>query len=305
MKQMKTPVNLVIGALLLVVFFLLLFVFQVRQSEVVVTTTFGKVTGEPAGPGAHLKWPWPIQKVHKFDQRIQNFESKFEQVLTADEYSLLLQVYVGWVISDPKVFFPAFNGSTAKAEDSLEGLIRNAYSGVVGKHAFSHFISTDEKELKFIQIEQEMLQRIQADARAQTNGLEIKFLGIKKIGLPESITPLVFERMKSGRDVQVSSIQFEGERLASDIRSAADLESAKLLNDAEAQALRIQGEGEKEAAKSFEVFKQDPELAIFLLKLKALEMFLKERTTLVLDQGTPPVDLLRPMAPNGSLKPSP
>ncbi|HEY2951047.1 MAG TPA: protease modulator HflC [Verrucomicrobiae bacterium] len=290
MKQ--NPVTLVIGALLLVVFFLLLFVFQVRQSEVAVITTFGKATGEPTGPGAHFKWPWPIQKVHKFDQRIQNFESKFEQVLTADEYSLLLQVYVGWTINDPKVFFPSFNGSTSKAEESLEGLIRNAYSGVVGKHAFSHFISTDEKELKFVQIEQEMLQRIQADARAQTNGIDIKFLGIKKIGLPESVTQLVFERMKSGREVQVSKIQGESESQAILIRSAADLESAKLLNDAEAQALRIQGEGDREAANSYQVFKQDPELAIFLLKLKALEQFLKERTTLILDRSTVPIDLL-------------
>jgi membrane protease subunit HflC len=290
MKQ--NPVTQVIGALLLVVFFLLLFVFQVRQSEVAVITTFGRATGEPTGPGAHFKWPWPIQKVHKFDQRIQNFESKFEQVYTADEYSLLLQVYVGWTINDPKAFFPSFNGSTSKAEESLEGLIRNAYSGVVGKHAFSHFISTDEKELKFPQIEQEMLQRIQADARAQTNGIDIKFLGLKKIGLPESVTQQVFERMKSGREVQVSKIQGESESQAILIRSAADLESAKLLNDAEAQALRIQGEGDREAANSYQVFKQDPDLAIFLLKLKALEQFLKERTTLILDRSTVPIDLL-------------
>ena len=53
------------------------------------------------------------------------------------------------------------------------------------------------------------------------------------------------------------------------------------------------GLGEREAAKSFEVFQQNPELANFLLKLTGLEAFLKERTTLILDQGTPPLDLLK------------
>ena len=39
--------------------------------------------------------------------------------------------------------------------------------------------------------------RIQADCRALTNGLNIAFLGIKRLGLPESVTKLVFERMES------------------------------------------------------------------------------------------------------------
>jgi hypothetical protein len=37
---------------------------------------------------------------------------------------------------------------------------------------------------------------------------------------------------------------------------------------------------------------QEPELASFLLRLTGLEMFLRERTTLILDQSTPPLDLL-------------
>src|SRR6266542_1604278 len=158
------PITIAVGALLLLIFVLLLFLFQVRQSELAVVTTFGRVS-RPAPPGPHFRWPWPIQSVHTFDQRIQNFESKFEQVLTSDGNILLIMVYVGWQISDPVVFLTRFNGDTKKAEESLEGLVRNAYSGVVGKHPFSHFVSTDEKELKFIEIEQEMLQRIQADVR--------------------------------------------------------------------------------------------------------------------------------------------
>ena len=56
------------------------------------------------------------------------------------------------------------------------------------------------------------------------------------------------------------------------------------------------------AAKSFEVFKQDPDLAIFLLKLKALEQFLQSRTTLILDEKSAPLDLLRPQKPGGPRK---
>ena len=77
------------------------------------------------------------------------------------------------------------------------------------------------------------------------------------------------------------------------MKSRADYESAKLLAEADAQATKTLGEGEKIAARSFETFKQEPDLAIFLLKLKALEQFLQNRTTLILDDTSSPLDLIK------------
>lgn len=289
----RNPLAIVIGAVLLVLFILLLFVFQVRETEVAVVTTFGKPTREISAPGPYLKWPWPFQKVHKFDKRIQSFESQFEQVLTSDGYSLLIMVYAGWRIREPMKFFPRFQGgSIAAAEQSLEGLVRNAYSGVVGRHPFTHFISTDPKELRFTDIEKEMLSKIQDEARASDYGLEIEFLGIKRLGLPESVTEAVFKRMESERQVLIDQISSDGEQQASAIRTAADLESARLLTDAQAESTRLISLGQAEAAKSFHTFEQNPDLANFLLKLDGLEAFLKEKTTLVLDPHTSPLELL-------------
>lgn len=295
----RNPIAIVIGAILLVLFVLLLFVFQVRVTEVAVVTTFGKPTRQIKEPGPNMKWPWPFQQVHKFDKRIQNFESKFETVLTSDGYNVLIMVYLGWRISDPMVFFPRFrDGSVAEAEKSLEGLVRNAYSGVVGKHPFSHFVSTDTNELRFAEIEQEMFDKIQEEARASGYGLEVAFLGIKRLGLPESVTEAVFKRMESERQVLIDEITSDGEQQASAIRTAGDLESARLLTDAQAKATDLVSQGQAEAAKTFRTFEQNPELANFLLKLNGLEAFLKEKTTLVLDPNTSPLELfLDPDAP--------
>jgi membrane protease subunit HflC len=299
----RNPSTLAISALLLLIFIALLFVFQVRQTEVAVVTTFGKATRPITQPGPYWKLPWPIQKVYKFDNRINDLETGLEQVLTSDGYNLLIQVYVGWRINEPQSFFPRFAGSTSDAIKNLQGLVRNAYSGVVGKYPFSAFISTDPKALKFSEIEQEMLKRVQADAGANHYGIEIKFLGIKRLGLPESVTKLVFERMESERAVLVSTIEGEATTQSSAIRTRADTESAKLLAEAEAQATRTLGEGEKEAAKSFEIFKQEPDLAIYLLKLKALEQFLQNRTTLILDDSTSPLELLKSQPPAAPPRP--
>jgi modulator of FtsH protease HflC len=292
----RNPLTIAVGAVLLIIFGLLLFMFQVRVTEVAVVTTFGKPTRPITEPGPYFKWPWPIQKVHKFDKRIHNFESKFEQVLTSDGYSLLIMVYTGWHISRPEVFFPRFEGSVKKAEESLDGLVRNAYIGVVGLHPLSHFVSTDEKELRFVEIEKEMLDRIQKDAISSGYGVQVDFLGIKRLGLPEAVTEAVFKQMQAEREVLISQINSQGTEQSSAIRTAAKLESAKLLADAEAEATRVRSLGEAEAAKSFRVFEQNPELANFLLKLNALKSFLKEKTTLILDPNTSPLELLRDTA---------
>ena len=85
----RNSFTLAIGLLLLVIFGLLLCVFQVRQSEVAVVTTFGKPTRPITDPGAYWKFPPPIQRVYKFDQRIQNFEDRLTEGLTSDGFNLL------------------------------------------------------------------------------------------------------------------------------------------------------------------------------------------------------------------------
>ena len=64
-----------------------------------------------------------------------------------------------------------------------------------------------------------------------------------------------------------------------------------MLADANAKATEIKGKGEADAAKYLEAFQQDPELANFIFRLNALEGAMKEKSTLVFDQHTPPFDL--------------
>lgn len=289
---MKTSrLNLVIGTLLLALFLLLLFLFQVRQTEVGVVTTFGKTTRPITEPGLYFKWPWPIQKVTKLDKRLQSTEGKFEETLTSDGRSLIIMMFTGWRIDDPALFYSrASGGSIIEAERSLENIVRAAKNAAVGRHSFAHFASVNPSDLKFDEIEKEVLAAVQSDAKAL--GIAVDLVRIKRIGLPESVTEKVFDRMKAERNTEIERLKSEGQREATEIRSAADREREALLAEADAQAARIRSEGEAEAAKSFSVFQQDPELAVLLLKLNALETSLKERATLIVDPRTPPFDLL-------------
>jgi membrane protease subunit HflC len=174
-------------------------------------------------------------------------------------------------------------------------LIRGAKTAVVGQHPFSHFVSTDTNELKLAEIEVQMLKDIQPSA-ANNYGIDVKFLGVKKLGLPESVTEKVFDRMTAERKAEADTLRARGEAEANRIRSEADRERQTILAQAENKATVIRGQADAEAAKSFMVFEQNPDLANLMQGLRALEAVTKDRTTLFLDGRTRPFDLMtRPL----------
>jgi modulator of FtsH protease HflC len=295
----KNLLTLVIGAVLVIIFALLIFSFQVRQSEVVVVTTFLKPTRSIDQPGFYFKWPWPIQQVNRFDKRIQNFEDKFRQTLTKDNNNLIVTVYIGWQISDAGQFMKVFpGGSVSAAQRALEGLLSNAKQGVIASHNLSDFVNSDPQQLKFDEIEGEIKAAAQSQLSTNNYGIQLDFLGFKKIELPESVTATVFARMTAERQQISSSLQSDGDKQASDIKSAADRQASGVINNAIADAVRIRGEGEAAAANTYTNFQQNPELANYLLRIDALKQSLNQKSTLIFDERTPPFDLFQNLPAN-------
>jgi membrane protease subunit HflC len=289
-----------VGSLLLLIFLSVLFCFQVRETEVVIVTTLGKYSRDYTDPGLKTRLPWPIQNVYRFDKRIRNLEKKYEQTTTSDGRMILIDVFLGWSIKEPRLFLERFGGDVAVAEDNLEGLLRDAKNSTIGKYPFGNLISTDAAALKFAEIEKEMLDLVKPRA-LQSFGIDVALLGIKQIGLPEGITTKVFARMTAEREQLVRQFKGEGDAEANRIRSEADTQRARILAEADAKAKEITGQAEALVSRQLKVFEQNPELAVFLIKLEALEQALKERATLVLDPRTPPFDLLKGTLGEGAL----
>jgi membrane protease subunit HflC len=290
----RKPLTLAIALVLIVIFFLMLFVYQVRKSQAAVVTFFGRVVHVNTNAGPALRLPYPIEKVVQLDERIQNFQDNFEQIKLHDQNIIFLSVYVGYRISEPASFFQRFfNGSLTEASKTLNDFVRSAKTEVAGRHDFADFVSTDPQQMKFTQIEKEILDEARQRLKDKNYGLEIVFLQIQKIGLPESVTENVFQRMTSERQTYISEIESDGQYQATKIRSAADSTAAKLLFDAEAQSLAIRGQGEAQMMKSLEIFQRNPALATFTMQINAMEQFLEKKATLVLDASTSPLQWLQ------------
>lgn len=274
---------------------LYLVAFQVRDTESCLVTTFGKPTRSLVEPGVHFKWPFPIQQVYRFDSRMRVFAPQVEETPTAGGEPIIVNTYVVWRIASPLDFFNAVK-TVKKAEDELlRSRIRNTQNNVIGRHYFSEFVNSDETRIKFEEIEGEMLADLGQAVKDANYGIEIEALGIKQLKVSEEVSKEVFERMKAERNRRAEAIISDGTVEANKIRTDTDRKSQELLAAAEARAKRIRGRGDAEAAKHYAKLEADPELAMLLRDLEALQKILEDRTTLVVPTDKKPFSLLKEM----------
>ena len=130
--------------------------------------------------------------------------------------------------------------------------------------------------------------------RRTNYGIEIQYLGIEKLGLPESTTEKVFEQMTAERAGAGQRNPKPGRQAGGQHPGAGEQRQRQNHgNDADAQAKVIQSEGRRLAADQFKVFEQNPELANFLLRLDALKTSLENHATLIFSSQTQPFNLLQ------------
>ncbi|MBA2124119.1 hypothetical protein B9J78_04190 [bacterium Unc6] len=287
---MKSIFSIMVAAIVGIILLLTAITFQVRFGEVAVVTTFDKPTRSITEAGLYFKFPFPVQKVRKFDARLQVFDGRIEETFTKDAKNIIVLGTVAWRIKDPLKFLTSL-GNFYEAQKNLEGLVRSYQNAVIGTYPLSSFISTDREKMKFDQIEEDILRPV-AKESYERYGIEIAFFKIKRLLLPEAVTEKVFERMREERKRLSKKYRAEGEAEAIRIRAMADSEKEKIIVRAESQGRIIKGQADAEAAKYYEVFKENEEFAIFLKKLEALEETLKQKSTVILDTRTPPFDLL-------------
>ena len=130
----------------------------------------------------------------------------------------------------------------------------HAKKAVVGKHALADFLSTSDNGAAFLGIEKEILSAIQSQIQTNNLGLQVEFLGLKRLQLPESVSQSVFDRMTFQCKRLAERFQSEGEKAeAQRIRADAERRAAETLADAESKATQIKGTGVRRASNTLEL----------------------------------------------------
>ncbi len=282
---MKRHVGMLVLALLVVAALLATTVaFKVDFTESALVKTFGKTTRHIDGAkeaGLAFKWPWPVQKLIRYDVRTMVFEDTSTELQTRDKQNLLLTLSCAWRIADP-VKFNASIQTPKAAQDRIRDLLRSAKSDVVGSHNLEDFINTDPKKMLIASIEAEILAPVRRVAM-EDNGVEVIAVGLKSLGLPEPVTQIVIEAMKAERQRDVRRYEAAGEAQATAIRERAKSASNQILEFANRKAAEIRTEGDRAAATYYKEFAKDERFSMFLRSLESLKKELESKAVILLD----------------------
>lgn len=284
--------RLLVAAVVAVVLGFVMFSFQVRQDRSAVVTRLGRPVRVIAEPGLYFKWPWPVEAVRLFDKRLSFFESRPSEALTRDKRNVIVFVYAAWQIADPLLFLQSVGGEE-NARQKLDGLVSGAKNTVLGQYDFLNLASTNRAEVKIDEIEKRLTDVV-AERAASAFGVAVRQVGICRLGLPESNTRFVFERMVAERTQIAEYYRSIGAKEADDIRVRTDSEATQLIAEAERAAAETTAKAEAEAARLVaDAYRRDPELYGFLRRLESLRKVGDVNTTLILDTSTPPFDALK------------
>jgi membrane protease subunit HflC len=265
--------------------------FQVDETEFAIITQFGKPVRVIESAGLHVKWPDPVQSLRRFDRRLLLFDPEPSEFLTQDKKNILVDVYMGWRISEPKKFLEAVKERSV-AEIFLADITSAAMGAALGNYPLSALISTDPEEIKVDEIMDGVTGKCREKAAAEY-GIHVLEVRLKRLNLPEQNKESVFQRMRTERERMAKKYRSEGEEEAMKIRAEADKESRAILSQAYEEAQKIIGQGEAEAARIYAAaHNRDPRFYKLVRTLESYRKVLNEKTTVVLSTDSDLLELL-------------
>ncbi len=257
--------------------------FTVDFTEHVLVQTFGRTTrvlsGE-ADAGLHARIPF-VQRLVRYDARTFVFEDTMNELATNDKQNITLTTFCAWRIKEPRRFQREIKTVEA-AREGIRTRLRAAKSAVIGKRRMAELVNTDPARMHIVEIEEEILAAV-AEEVLRDYGAEVMLIGIKSLGLPETVSDRVIESMKKERQKEADRYESTGEAEALAIRERAREAREQILAFAERKAGEIRAQGDAAAAEWYKEFEKNPRLAAFLRSLKSLKKELTGRTVFLLD----------------------
>ena len=238
---MKKRTAILLMVLLLAAFVGLQSIYTVRENQYACKVRFSKIIETTDQAGLHFKVPF-MDSVKYFPRTTQLYDIPPSEVLTSDKQNMTVDCYILWSISDPKLFYQTL-GNTAVAEQRLDALTYNELKTVMGTLAQSDIINMEEGG-KRNQIYNGIATDV--DSLARTYGIRVEDVKIKQFDLPESNLNAVYNRMISERNQMAEKYTADGDYEASIIRNNVDKQVNIMVSDAQAEAAKLEAEGEAE-----------------------------------------------------------
>jgi len=267
--------KILIGLVAILVLLGLTTVFIVDETEQVVILAFGKPVRTITEPGINMKVPFPLQEKIKFDDRLLEYDSPPEEILSKDKKTLIVDNYVRWSIVDPLQFLKTVQ-AIPTALSRMDDIVYSELRRELGTHDMVEIITENREKLMEIVT-------FNSNKATLDYGIEVLDVRIRRVDLPAENEESIYARMEAERNRQANKFRSEGEEEAQKIRASTDRDKTIILADAYKEAERIRGEGDAKAVEIYaNAYSADTKFYEFVRTLDTYKKIIDDKTTLVL-----------------------
>jgi membrane protease subunit HflC len=268
--------------------------FIVREGEVSMVLRIGKFITHDNDipviykPGLHVKAPL-IDKVVKLSTKIQSINEQATRILTKEQKPVEVDYFVKWKITDFEKFYKATIAASSsrvdlsrvlenqQAEYFLKNNVADALRSIFGAKNLHDIIAGGRDNILH-----EL--RDKSSEGAQTFGIKVVDVRIKKLDYPREISASVYQRMRTKRQQVANLYRANGEFAAEKIRSNADKEYRLIIADAEKEAAKAVAQGQKQASEIYhQSYIQSKDLYQLYRKLEGYRKSLTNKDLLLVD----------------------
>lgn len=297
MKKISLPTLLTAAAVVLVLL-AYMFMFQVRFSEVAVRIRLGNIKEIVEEPGLKWRWPYPIEKIVKYDTRLRTLDTLEGEIKTKDGKNIIVGNYALWRIKVPRTFVDR-SLTVREAEERLRARINQRRAAVIGNKDLSDFVNLNEELVNknYNDIENTMLNGKQVEDDEEGHslkesvltdfGIELVKVDIRRISLPEETTQSVFQQMIAERQKEAARFREEGKSRAQTITAQALADRDKIISFTMRKAEEISSTGVQASTGILkQIEAEDAAFFEWLRWLDALGVALRQKSTIFLDNNS-------------------
>ena len=265
--------RLAVGAAVIVILLIGVFssFFVVNQRQQAIVIRFGQITDVKTEPGIYFKLPFAFLDADRV-QFISNQELRLDldnmrvQVSGGKFYEV--DAFVVYRINNARLFREIAGGDVAQAESRLRTRLDSALRRVYGLRGFEAALSNERASMM-----KEVRNDITKDA--ESLGLTITDVRIRRTDLTKEVSQQTFDRMKAERLAEAEAIRARGNEGAQRRQAVADRGKVEIVAAAgkDAQILRGQGDAERNRVYG-EAFTKDPEFYAFYRSMTAYQQSL-------------------------------
>ncbi len=250
--------------------------FVVDQRQYAIIFALGEVKEVVTEPGLKFKLPPPFQNVAYYDKRILTIDTPdSDRFITSEKKNLVVDSFIKWRISDPKLYYVSVQGREADAVYRIQQSLKDALNNEIGKRTVNEMVSG-------------VRDRVMQDIRTKVNddtkkiGVEVVDVRLKRVEFSDEIKDSVFKRMESERKRVANELRSTGAADGEKIRADADRQRSVIIAEAYRDAQRIQGEGDGKASAIYaQAFGQNPEFYNFYRSLEAYRNSFRSRNDVI------------------------